>query len=419
MLGTCGGAQETGVIDRKFREVCSEEPRLVAGPFVPAPALEPRESFEADLRAIARSGAGIIAVTAPETRSGSGSAVGDLDGCASALDACRRACTDTGALVAAALAPLDAAGSPCFSRAYIHYHARVKGLAASDPDLFWITGSRDLIDLHAAAVAVRELWRGPIVACVPGPNDPSQPNPRWAAGAVILAGLGIDVVGLTGETGAEDRALLARIAGLPAATATPRGAPLSETFRLAADAASQGAGILSTGPDILPEVIPVLSALLGRARPGCADPEPGPWLATPAWACALSEGGATLTVAIGEGHLRDRASIHDLLASGTEQPLEIEAAHADLLETALRSYPGRPLVRIVARDRTEQEECVYMCARYGAVGKAVLRGADPNAAIAEATDWLAWADTYRLADLRFEPDRPEMPGAVPRVRAHP
>ncbi|MBN1421832.1 MAG: hypothetical protein JXP34_23865 [Planctomycetes bacterium] len=376
------------MIDRGIRELCTTEPQLLLGPFRPDAGRGSRERFEDVLRPLAGAGAGILAVTGPSRPSGEGPAVGDLEESAAAIEACRRACAATDTLVAAALVPLDVSSPLAFGQAYIRYHAVVKGLAAAEPDLFWIVGSRDLVDLHAAAVAVRELWRGPAGASVPGPRDSSQPNTSWSAGAVILAGLGFDLIGLTADIDEGERALLARIAGLPAAAAAPRGVPLSETFRLAGAAATQGAGLFCPGPESCPEVIPALRGLIRRGRPSRAEAEPGPWLATP-------------------------VSVHGPHEGEIDAALLLEAAHPDQLEAALRGYPGRPLVRVVAHDRIEREECVYICARYGAAVTVPLLSADPDASIAEATDWLAWAETYRLIDLRFERGPSEHARAVP------
>jgi 5-methyltetrahydrofolate--homocysteine methyltransferase len=84
----------------------------------------------------------------------------------------------------------------------------------------------------------------------------------------------------------------------------------------------------------------------------------------------VEQGAALLDVNAGMPGIDEQATMRnlvELLAATVEAPLSIDSATPEVIETALRIYPGRALVNSLSAERVKLEKLLPIIAKYGAV----------------------------------------------------
>ena len=308
------------------------------------------------------------------------------------------------------------------------YKEQVRGLLEGGVDLFIIETMMDIQDARAALIAVKELTDTFTSVTMTYEAHGRTLNGTDPVTALItLQSLGADAVGCNCSTGPEEMLGLIEAmkpwatiplvakpnAGMPAlidgATLFTMGADTFASF--GAQFASKGANLLGGCCGTTPECIRKLKKEVAGARP--VPPVRGSISAvSSARSSVILEGRRALSIVgerinptgkkplqeeLREGRMslvrtmakeqeRMGASLLDVnvgmpgidqkktmleaigsLAVASDLPLVIDSSDSDVIEAALRLYPGRALINSISGERAKTEKLLPVAAKYGAM----------------------------------------------------
>lgn len=308
------------------------------------------------------------------------------------------------------------------------YRQQARALLAGGVDLFVVETMMSLQETRAALIAIREECDLPVMASLTYESDGRTLYGTDAATAmVVLQSLGADAVGLNCSSGPAEMLgaveQMRGVASIPILAKPNAGLPKlkdgATVYEMSPeDFAAAGAALVRAGASIVggccgttPEHIRALAqALKDIPAPGIAakkerllatersvlkiDPN-GPFLVVgerinPTGKKALQEqlrqgslelvcqmaqeqeenGAAILDVNMGMNGINEKemmlAALEELLTA-TRLPLCFDSSSVEVLEAALRRYPGRALVNSVSLEREKIERLLPVVKKYGAM----------------------------------------------------
>ena len=308
------------------------------------------------------------------------------------------------------------------------YKQQAAFILEEDPDLFFIETMMSLNECRAALLAIRELCDLPV--CVTLSFDESGRTlfgTDPATAVTVLQAMGADAVGVNCSTGPEQMTELVRImkahAHIPVIAKPNAGMPelvdgetvysmSPEAFaRASRQLYEAGAGILGGCCGTTPEHIRSLSAALGDVRPPVISRKRRRALAgerrtltfdlderflvigerinptgKKKLQAALREaqmdyvadlaqaqagaGADILDVNMGMNGIDEKAMMIksiETVTSAVDLPLCIDSSHIDVIEAALRIYPGRALVNSISLEKEKFEKLLPIARKYGAM----------------------------------------------------
>ena len=315
-----------------------------------------------------------------------------------------------------------------FDEAVAAYREQVQGLLAGGVDLFVIETMIDIQETRAALIAVRELTDAFVIVTMTyeaGGRTLGGTDPLSAL--ITLQSLGADAVGCNCSTGpAEMIPLLAHMkphATVPLAAKPNAGLPRLEGGRTifdmdasrfaayAPEFVAQGANLLGGCCGTTPEHIRSLRQATLALSPIPPLRQSIPALSSPRQAVILSadapltiigerinptgkkalqqellegtlsgvrtlareqvqQGACLLDVNVGMPGIDERhtsAEVVKLLARTVETPLVIDSSNPEVIEHALRLYPGRALINSISGEAGRLQGLLEIAARYGAM----------------------------------------------------
>ena len=324
---------------------------------------------------------------------------------------------------------VEPAGELAFSDAVRHFREQMQALVDAGVDLLVIETLIDIVEMRAAVIAANEV-RGdlPLFASMSyGPDGVTDTGVTPAASAVILEGLGVDVVGVNCSTGPEPMLEVVRqlveTTALPVAVQPNAGLPVQrdgqQVFpmdaaqmepwygRFVAAGAALVGGCCGTTPDTIrlaslavggrpvsPPAIARAGALrlasrstvlsIGPGAPFCVVGERINPTGKPRFAEALRSGqmdrvlgaarrqaelgASALDVNVGVPGIDEPATMARAVAAVqnvVDLPLVLDSADPEALARGLEVYAGRALVNSVnAKERTD--EMLALIRRHGA-----------------------------------------------------
>ncbi len=319
-------------------------------------------------------------------------------------------------------------GDLAFEDAVDIYKEQVKALLDGGVDGFAIETMMDIQETRAAVLAVKESCDLPIIVTMTFEDNARTLTGNDPLSALItLQALGVDAFGCNCSTGPEDMIELIRdikpYAKIPLLTKPNAGMPklvCGETiFDMGADEfaghvdelVEAGANIIGgccgTTPEhikaqadaarglkpVMPQIkavsavsAPHVACLLGQDKPFKVIGErinptgkkklqeelrEGKFGMVRQYAAEQLAGGADiLDVNMGLSGIDEKTMMLDavsLLAQGTALPLCIDSTDSEVIEAALRLYPGRALVNSISAEKDRLEKTLPIAAKYGAM----------------------------------------------------
>ncbi|MBI3582056.1 MAG: homocysteine S-methyltransferase family protein [Nitrospinae bacterium] len=347
---------------------------------------------------------------------------------------------DGRALVAGGLGPsgrlVFPVGDLPFEEAVAIFRVQASALVEAGADLLIIETMFDLMEMRAAVVACNEVRRNlPLVASMTyAAGGVTDTGTTPEAAAVVMEGLGVDVIGVNCSTGpAEMLEVVGRIAavsalpimvepnaGMPSIEGgkTVYRAPMEEIASYAEKFVMLGANLVGGCCGTRPEYVQMISALV-KGKPVVGRAGPG-GVAIASRSSALWIGAGKPFVKIGEkinptGRKKFAQSIKDrntdmIIAEGRKQeeagadaldvnvgvpltdeaammtravtalqnvtrlPLVIDSANNDALSAGLTAYAGRALINSVNAEHEKLEAVLPLAKRMGAAVIALAAG---------------------------------------------
>ncbi|MBR0382616.1 MAG: homocysteine S-methyltransferase family protein [Eubacterium sp.] len=323
---------------------------------------------------------------------------------------------------------LEPVGSLALEDLITVYKEQVEALLRGGADLFVVETMMSLAETRAAVIAIRECCDLPVIASLTfGDDGRTLYGTDPATAVVVLQSLGADVIGVNCSTGPEqmipvirkmkeyaDVPVLAKPnAGLPILVDEKTVYPMEpEEFASYGPAMVEaGAGLIGgccgTTPahiamlknavkdlEVLPpdnrhpcvvsseraaqEIVPGGPFLVigerinptGKAKLA-ADLKAGSLAVTEELAASQEEAGAhILDVNLGTGGIDEKEMMCkaiDRLSMTTSLPLCIDTSSAQVMEAALRRYPGRALMNSISLEKEKIEKMLPLAAKYGAM----------------------------------------------------
>ena len=319
-------------------------------------------------------------------------------------------------------------GDLAFEDAVNIYKEQVNALLDGGVDGFAIETMMDIQETRAAVLAVKESCDLPIIVTMTfEENRRTLTGNDPLSALVTLQALGIDAFGCNCSTGPEDMIEVMKIikpyAKIPLLTKPNAGMPKlvdgKTVFDMGPDEfAGHAAGLVEAGANIIggccgttPEHIkaqaeaakdlkplipqvkavsavsaPHITCLLGQDQPFRvigerinptgkkklqAELREGKFGMVRQYAGEqLAAGAAILDVNMGLSGIDEKAMMLDavsLLVQGTALPLCIDSTDSEVIEAALRIYPGRALVNSISAEKDRIEKTLPIAAKYGAM----------------------------------------------------
>lgn len=318
-------------------------------------------------------------------------------------------------------------GALLFDDAVDIYREQVIGLLEGGVDGFAIETMMDVQEARSALIAVRELCDLPVIVTLTfGEDGRSLTGNTPIAALVTMQALGADAFGCNCSTGPDamlpllrEMKAFAKIplvakpnAGMPKLVDgdTVFGMPPAEFAGFAAELVAAGANVIGGCCGTTPAHIAALAESAANLKPSPPDPAPGLVVSSPraihvsgaacqttiigerinptgkkALKAELLEGvmdivarfaaeqtaaGANiLDINMGMGGIDERAMM--LKAIGTvlrrsDLPICVDSTKPEVVEAALRLYPGRALLNSISAERERLEKILPIAAKYGA-----------------------------------------------------
>ncbi len=319
-------------------------------------------------------------------------------------------------------------GSLSFEALVEIYKEQIQSLLAAGVDLFVVETMMSLQECRAAVLAVRETCDLPVMVTLTFAEDgKTMYGTTPKAAMVVLQTLGADAVGVNCSFGPETMGSLvkelAEVAEIPVIAKPNAGLPklvdgetvydmTAEEFAEAMEVLVQaGAGILGGCCGSEPKHIAALAGMARTKRPARQEKKKTAFLSTEREAVAIETHGLTriigerinptgkkaLQAELREGKLdlvlqyakeQEEAGADFLdinagmpgideketmlrilyeVAQNSSLPLSLDSGRVDVLEAALRVYPGRALVNSVTGETEKMEALLPIVKKYGAM----------------------------------------------------
>jgi 5-methyltetrahydrofolate--homocysteine methyltransferase len=311
---------------------------------------------------------------------------------------------------------IDPFGEIDFEEAVACFAEQAKALAEGGAEGFILDGMTDIQEARAALIAARDLGDLPVIVHLHlGPDGRTAGGTDPLAALVTLQSLGADAVGFSTETPAAIEKIIAQVkpyatvplCAFPDATGTSAqtyGSGCASLVRAGANLVGGGSGIgiehLTSlcghlrSVTALPAAKTSISALssaksalfLGPDHPFAIVGERINPTGKKQLQASLREGSLDLVQQFAIEQERRRASVLDvnmglsgidekammlraigLLSNLSALPLCIDTTRPEVVEAALRRYPGRALVNSVSGERERLERTLPAAAKYGAM----------------------------------------------------
>lgn len=308
------------------------------------------------------------------------------------------------------------------------YKGQAKALWEAGVDLFVVETMMSLAEARAAVIAIKETCDLPIMVSMTFGEDGKTlygSSPECAA--VVLESLGTDVIGVNCSTGPKEMIEIVKrmkaVAGIPVLAKPNAGLPelcdgktiykmTAEEFasyvpKLVEAGANLLGGCCGTDPSFMEAVKNVtegvkipswkeekIPCLASERKIQPVDPD-GPFLligermnptGKKALQAELKEGSLKLLLSMASQQEEMGAKILDLnvgmngideketmlraieeLSLTTSLPLCIDTSHIDIMEAALRVYPGRALINSISFEKEKIEKALPIMKKYGAM----------------------------------------------------
>ncbi|MCQ2508106.1 MAG: homocysteine S-methyltransferase family protein [Dorea sp.] len=308
------------------------------------------------------------------------------------------------------------------------YKEQAAILCAAGVDLFFIETMMSLAETRAAVIAIREVCDLPIIASLTFNEDGRTlfgTDPETAI--VVLQSLGASVVGINCSTGPDKMIEIVermrKFANIPLMAKPNAGLPKfvdgKTVYDMTAEEfASYGPALIKSGAALVggccgtsPDHIRLLAEAVKELTPLAVDQTPHRVVASERKVCEIDINGPFLIIgerinptgkkklqaSLREGSLELvnemalqqeelGASILDInmgmnginekemmlkaidsVSLTTNLPLCIDSSHIDVIEEALRNYPGRALINSISLEKEKFEKLLPIAKKYGAM----------------------------------------------------
>lgn len=309
------------------------------------------------------------------------------------------------------------------------YKEQIQCLAGAGADLLVIETMMSLQETRAALIAAKETCSLPVMATLTfEPDSRTLFGTDAKTAAAVLQSLGADAVGANCSTGPDKmRAIIeemAAVSEIPLIAKPNAGLPALDAHGVtvydmpAAEFAEEMRGVVEAGAAILggccgttPEYIAALAAstagmevrrplsaplrLLCSERRTVAISLDGPFLVVGErinptgkkklqqqlkegsleMACAFAEeqeemGASVLDINMGMSGIDEKEMMLraiEEVSMASSLPLAIDSSHVDIIEAALRRYPGRALINSISCEKEKMEQLLPIAKKYGAM----------------------------------------------------
>lgn len=309
------------------------------------------------------------------------------------------------------------------------YKEQIQYLAGAGADLLVIETMMSLQETRAALIAAKETCSLPVMATLTfEPDGRTLFGTDAKTAAAVLQSLGADAVGANCSTGPDKmRAIIeemAAVSEIPLIAKPNAGLPALDAHGVtvydmpAAEFAEEMRGVVEAGAAILggccgttPEYIAALAAstagmevrrplsaslrLLCSERRTVAISLDGPFLVVGErinptgkkklqqqlkegsleMACAFAEeqeemGASVLDINMGMSGIDEKEMMLraiEEVSMASSLPLAIDSSHVDIIEAALRRYPGRALINSISCEKEKMEQLLPIAKKYGAM----------------------------------------------------
>lgn len=309
------------------------------------------------------------------------------------------------------------------------YKEQIQYLAGAGADLLVIETMMSLQETRAALIAAKETCSLPVMATLTfEPDGRTLFGTDAKTAAAVLQSLGADAVGANCSTGPDKmRAIIeemAAVSEIPLIAKPNAGLPALDAHGVtvydmpAAEFAEEMRGVVEAGAAILggccgttPEYIAALAAstagmevcrplsaplrLLCSERRTVAISLDGPFLVVGErinptgkkklqqqlkegsleMACAFAEeqeemGASVLDINMGMSGIDEKEMMLraiEEVSMASSLPLAIDSSHVDIIEAALRRYPGRALINSISCETEKMEKLLPVAKKYGAM----------------------------------------------------
>lgn len=319
-------------------------------------------------------------------------------------------------------------GELMFEEAVDVYKEQIQALCAAGVDFLMVETMMSLQEARAALIAARELTNLPVLVSMTYEADGrTLYGTDPATAAVVLQSLGADAVGINCSTGPEDMLEpvkeMVQTVHIPVFAKPNAGLPrlvdgknvfsmgAEEFAAFGAKLADAGAAMVGGCCGTTPEHIRALAAavdgkaafrpkagnkrLLASERKTVAIELDGPFLVVgerinptgkKKLQAELREGSVDMVRAMAQEQRDHGAAILDInvgmngidekemmleavyaLAGTVDCPLCIDSSHADIIEAALRIYPGRALINSISYEKEKFKKLLSIAKKYGAM----------------------------------------------------
>lgn len=323
---------------------------------------------------------------------------------------------------------LEPIGDLPFDELIAVYKEQAKVIAEAGADLFVVETMMSLQECRAAVIAIREVCDLPVmVSLTYNPDGRTLYGTEPAVAAVVLQGLGVDAIGINCSTGPRDMIApvkqMAEYATIPIFAKPNAGLPELENgktvYRMGAEefaacgkelveaGAALIGGCCGTAPEHIRalkkavEKLPVRKPLEKKRRVLTserrlveisldgnflvigerinptgkkklqAELREGSLHTVRQMALEQEENGAQiLDINMGMNGINEKEmmlkAVYEV-TSAVDCPLCIDSSHVDIIEAALRVYPGRALINSISMEKEKMERLLPIARKYGAM----------------------------------------------------